>query len=139
MTRTSQGERDDPRRAPEQRHVLVVDDDVDLLDLTAEVIEAEGFGVVRAHDGAQALDAVDREMPDLILLDMKMPVMDGWEFARRFHERYGHRAPIVVVTAASDARKRAADIGAEGWLDKPFAVDALLKLVRAPPAAGSTS
>ncbi|AKV00242.1 Urea ABC transporter, substrate binding protein UrtA [Labilithrix luteola] len=133
----SQRRADVTRVEPARRKVLVIEDDVDLLETVAEVIESLGVEVVQAHNGVEGLAAVERGMPDLILLDMKMPVMNGWEFAQQFHDRHGHGAPIVVVTAASDARQRAVDVGAEGWLDKPFAVDALLKLVSVPPVAGS--
>lgn len=109
--------------------VLIVDDDPDLLALMAETLDLEGYQVESATNGARALDAVDRNMPDLILLDMKMPVMDGREFTRRFRETYDHEAPIVVVTAAADARKSADEIGANGFIGKPFDLDMLLATV----------
>lgn len=112
------------------RKVLVVDDDVDLLALVAMVLRDEGFDVKTAEDGRQALDSVSREMPDLILLDMKMPVMNGWDFSRQFRTKYGKAAPIVVLTAADDARKRASEIDADGLVGKPFELDALLAMVR---------
>jgi CheY-like chemotaxis protein len=85
--------------------------------------------VQTAADGRAALAQVARELPSVILLDMKMPVMDGWQFARLFRERYDHFAPIVVVTAAEEGARRAADIGAEAYLDKPFNIDDLLAMV----------
>lgn len=109
--------------------VLVVDDDVDLLALVASVLREEGFEVSTAENGREALDAVSRGMPDLILLDMKMPVMNGWEFSREFRTRHGGAAPILVLSAADDARKRAAEIGADGLVSKPFELDALLRAV----------
>lgn len=110
--------------------VLIVDDDRDLLDLMVFVLSAEGFPVETATDGHEALDVVERQMPDLILLDMKMPVMNGWEFAAEFHRKYDRRAPIIVVTAAENAEKRADEIGATGWISKPFDVSQLVKIVR---------
>ena len=69
-------------------------------------------------------------MPGVILLDMRMPVMNGWEFAREYHTRYGgEAAPIVVVTAAENARARAEEIGADGWLEKPFEIEDVLRMV----------
>src|SRR4051794_11710909 len=96
--------------------VLVVDDDPDIRDMMAEVLEANGCSVTTASDGAEALQVVDQSMPDVILLDMRMPVMNGWEFAKRFRASHDHCARIVVVTAAADARERAKEVGAEGWL-----------------------
>ncbi len=110
--------------------VLVVDDDQVLLDLLACVLEDKGYRVERATDGRQGLEAVGRSMPHLILLDMNMPVMTGWEFARELHARYDRSAPIVVVSASDDARRWAEEIGACQWIRKPFDLDSLLSVVR---------
>lgn len=112
------------------RTILVVDDDQDLLDLLAFVLSSEGYEVKTASDGRQALDALQPSMPSLILLDMKMPVMNGWEFAAEFHRQYDNGAPIVVVTAAENAEKRAEEIGASGWISKPFDVITLIDVVQ---------
>jgi CheY-like chemotaxis protein len=109
--------------------VLVVEDDVDLATLLHMILLDAGYAVRTAGDGAQALARVAERMPALILLDMRMPVMNGWEFARVFTDRYGPAAPIVVVTAAENARLRAEEIGANGWLEKPFDLDAVLAAV----------
>jgi DNA-binding response OmpR family regulator len=111
------------------RGVLVVEDDVDLAALLEMILVDAGYEVRTAADGAQALERVGERMPDLVLLDMRMPVMNGWEFAREFRARHGRAAPIVVVTAAENARLRAEEIGAEGWLEKPFDLDAVLAAV----------
>jgi CheY-like chemotaxis protein len=78
---------------------------------------------------AAALDVIARTPPDVILLDMKMPVMDGWELARRYRQMPGPRAPIVVVTAAQDAASRAAEVAADGHLPKPFDLEDLFRVV----------
>ena len=75
----------------------------------------------------KAKAAVAARMPSLILLDMCMPVMNGWEFAKQFHATYGEAAPIVVITAAEQALQSAREVGAGGALPKPFDVDMLLK------------
>jgi DNA-binding response OmpR family regulator len=93
------------------------------------VLDSAGYPVHKALNGKEALDAVAVEMPSIILLDMKMPVMDGWEFAARFREKYGDATTIVVVTAATDARLRAEEIGAKDYLAKPFEIDELLRCV----------
>ncbi len=110
-------------------HVLVVEDDLDLLGLLEMVLQDAGHRVCTASDGLRALERVAEEMPRLILLDMRMPVMNGWEFAREFRGRYGRACPIVVVTAAENAQLRAAEIEAEGWLAKPFDLDDVLRMV----------
>lgn len=113
--------------------ILAVDDDPDLLDLMALLLEDAGHQVVRASNGAEALDRVREAMPDLVLLDMKMPFMSGWEFAAEYRAIYGARrdiAPILVVTAAEHAGKRAQEVGAQGFLAKPFTRTDLVEAVR---------
>ena len=107
--------------------ILVVEDDPDLLSLVELVLSDAGWRVLTAPEGRAALARVAAEMPALILLDMRMPGMNGWDFAREFRARHGRAAPIVVVTAAENARARAEEIGAEGWLAKPFDLDDILR------------
>lgn len=109
--------------------VLIVDDEVEIVELVALLLETEGYRVETATNGQEGLERVSMGLPDLILLDMKMPVMDGWQFARAFHARYDHQVPIVVVTAADDARRRAEEIGAVDWVGKPFSLEALAEVV----------
>jgi len=87
-----------------------------------------GYRVRTAVEGQAALARIVEEMPALILLDMRMPGMNGWDFAREFRARHGRAAPIVVVTAAENARASAAEIEADGWLSKPFDLDDVLAL-----------
>jgi DNA-binding response OmpR family regulator len=110
--------------------ILIVEDDDDLRDLVRMMLELEGFDVQTAQHGREALDLVGECMPDLILLDIKMPVMDGWSFAAEFRVRHGSSAPIVVMTAAEHAASRAKEVGARGWIAKPFAYDDLVMMVR---------
>ncbi len=120
--------------------VLVVDDDATIRQMVAMVLNDEGYSVDQASNGAHALEAIDGDPPDVILLDMKMPGMDGWEFSRNYHERYEDCAPIIVFTAARDASRRGADIGAAYYLSKPFDLDDLISMVEsALRAAGSRS
>lgn len=107
--------------------ILVVEDDPDLLALVEMILSDAGYPVRTAREGRAALARVAEEMPALVFLDMRMPGMNGWEFAREFRARYGRAAPIVVVTAAENARDRAEEIGAEGWLAKPFELDDVLR------------
>ncbi len=112
--------------------VLVVDDDPDILDALSEILEAEGYGVTRARNGQEALERLSPERPDLILLDLMMPVMDGWAFARHMRERGPglSELPIIVLSADRNVGARARDIGAVGHLAKPFELSDLLSLVR---------
>jgi DNA-binding response OmpR family regulator len=73
--------------------------------------------------------SASRERPCLIPLDMKMPVMDGWAFAVAYRRTPGPHAPILMMTAARDAHSRAADIFADGYVDKPFDIEELLARV----------
>ncbi len=111
------------------REVLVVEDDPDMAAVVQMIVAEAGYQVRTAGDGAEALERIAERMPGVILLDMRMPVMDGWEFAREFGARFGRAAPIVVITAAENARARAEEIGADGWLEKPFELDEVVRMV----------
>ena len=113
----------------EARPILVVDDDPSIRDLIAMALADQGYEVEAAPHGAAALEIVGHTQPSMILLDMRMPVMDGWEFARVYRDKPGPHAPIIVLTAARDAGQRAAEIGADGFLGKPFDLDDLFLLV----------
>ena len=108
--------------------VLVVDDDADMLDVMKFVLDEAGYSVRSAENGKQALEATAAQVPALVLLDMLMPVMDGWQCARELRARYGH-IPIVVVTAAENARAFGAEVGADDVLPKPFEINDLLQVV----------
>ncbi|GEL71959.1 MULTISPECIES: response regulator [unclassified Myxococcus] len=122
--------------------VLVVDDDPDILEALSEILEAEGFEIRRARNGKEALDRLEPEPPNLILLDLMMPVMDGWEFAQRMRQKPPEvaRIPLIVLSADRNVGSKAADIGAVGHLAKPFELNDLLDMVRRSlnPAAAST-
>jgi two-component system chemotaxis response regulator CheY len=115
---------------PRGRKVLIVDDEAEIRSLIAMALQEEGYEVVVAPHGAAALSLVEREHPDVILLDLRMPVMDGWQFARTYHARPGPHAPIIVITAARSARESARPINAAAVLDKPFDLDDLLAAVQ---------
>ncbi|HEV8654094.1 MAG TPA: response regulator [Candidatus Limnocylindria bacterium] len=108
--------------------VLVVDDDTSILDTVSAILSGEGYDVVSAASGQEALDAVTRKLPLLILLDMRMPIMDGWAVARALRGQ-GITVPIIVMTAAESAQRWADEVGAEGFLAKPFGLDELLTTV----------
>lgn len=99
--------------------VLIVDDEEAILDMLHEFFAAEGYDVTVAHDGVDALEAIAKRPPAVILLDMKMPRMDGWKFAAELRKR-GHDVPVIVMTAAANARQSAEEIRANDHLAKPF-------------------
>lgn len=106
--------------------ILVVDDDPDILDAICDILDVEGYAVARARHGEEALERVAESRPDLILLDLMMPVMDGITFAHALRgRRIEPEIPVVVVSADGNPQK-AASIGARGFLAKPFDIDALL-------------
>jgi two-component system chemotaxis response regulator CheY len=112
-----------------EQTILVVDDDPDIRDAISETLTMAGYQVETAEHGAAALAALDGGLPALVLLDMRMPVLDGWGFARALADR-NVRVRILVVTAARDAGQWAAEIGADGFLAKPFGVKDLISAVR---------
>jgi CheY-like chemotaxis protein len=112
-----------------KRPILVVEDDAVIAATVANLLREEGYGVVTACNGREALERIGRERPCLILLDMKMPVMDGWDFAAAYRRTSAPHAPILIMTAARDAHTRAARVFAAGYLDKPFDIEELLARV----------
>lgn len=120
----------------DEASVLVVEDDEDLRQLVVEVLVGEGLSVRTASDGHEALaEIAEHGMPGLILLDMRMPRMNGQEFAHALERLYPVRAPLLVLTAAADARAIAARINALDWLPKPFEIEQLIAAVQRARAA----
>ncbi len=112
--------------------LLVVDDEPALRDALESSLAFEGYEVTTATDGFEALDAVERDHPDLVLLDIMMPRMDGLTAVRRMRAR-GDTAPVLMLTArdAVGDRVTGLDVGADDYLAKPFELDELLARVRA--------
>ena len=108
--------------------VLVVDDDPLIRSSVSDILDLEGYPVTTASNGEEALEQVERARPSLVLLDMRMPIMDGWGFAGALDQR-GIDVPILVMTAAQSAETWAREVGAEGYLAKPFELLDLLDAV----------
>lgn len=111
------------------RPILIVDDDHAILAAERQMLADEGFSVREAHDGAEALVAMDEDPPALIVLDIQMPGIDGPTFSRELRTRLKH-VPLVIVTAAPDPKREADRCNAEAYLAKPFRSEDLLTLVR---------
>lgn len=111
--------------------ILLVDDDPDLLSVTAFALQQAGFLVIRASDGLQALAAFEAEEPDLAVLDINMPKMNGFELARRLRERSG--IPLLMLTVRHEEQDvvRALELGADDYLSKPFSPKILVARLRA--------
>lgn len=109
--------------------VLVVDDENDVRELVSLTLSERGLDVMEAREGAEALARIETNMPDLILLDMRMPGMDGWAFVREFRNRFGRKVPITVMTAEEDSKLRAAQVGADSYVGKPLDLDRLFEVV----------
>jgi two-component system, OmpR family, response regulator MprA len=112
--------------------LLLVDDDAPIRRMLERTLTAEGYDVVAAADGGSALAAVERNVPDAIVLDVTMPGMDGLSVTRRLRAK-GLRVPILLLTARDAVHERVAglDAGADDYLVKPFDVDELSARVRA--------
>lgn len=114
-----------------QDKIMLIEDNRDLINLLKLALQKKNYEVLTAENGKDALELIEKVgMPDLILLDMKMPIMDGWEFAKKFGDQYGRQAPIVVMTAAEDSKTRAMEIGADSYIGKPFELENLFELIK---------
>lgn len=109
-----------------RKQIMIVDDDQEIREMLEITLAEEGYDVLSASDGAAALALLEHHRPNLILLDMRMPVMDGWGFARAYALHPGPRAPILVMTAAVDANLWAREVGACASVAKPFDLNRLL-------------
>jgi two-component system response regulator MprA len=119
--------------------VLIVDDDAGVRRMLARTLEAEGYGVSVAADGGSALVEIERAAPDLVLLDVTMPGLDGLGVTRRLRGK-GDALPVLLLTARDAVADRVAglDSGADDYLVKPFATAELLARVRALLRRGRT-
>ena len=113
-----------------ERLVLVVDDDPDILQTLGLCLSSEGYRVLMAANGKEALDILDREHPSVILLDLMMPVMDGWQFVAEMDHRGRRDVPLLILSADRSVQGHAQQLRANGHLAKPFDLDKLLSKVQ---------
>lgn len=113
------------------KDVLVVEDEAYLCELIGDVIESEGHKVRKASNGLEALERIRERKPGLILLDLMMPIMDGWEFmeALRANPEWDGM-PIVIITAIYDVKRTQEETGARAVITKPFDIDQITEIVR---------
>ena len=112
--------------------ILVVDDDKNICELLRLYLEKEGYAVTQAYDGEAAFEAFEREKPNLVLLDVMMPKMDGIQVLEKLR-RQGNALPVLLLTARDsiEDRVRGLDAGADDYVVKPFSVAELLARIDA--------
>ncbi len=112
--------------------VLVADDEPALRKLLKTNMELEGYETLEASNGAEVLESVRRDNPDIILLDIMMPVMDGWEVLTELaaNPEYSQKVILVSAKASDDAQLQGWELGADEYITKPFDLDSLLERVR---------
>ena len=113
------------------RNILVVEDDRNISELIRMYLEKEGFEVRLAYDGGKAVEEFEREQPDMVLLDIMLPVLDGWQVCQRIRQRA--KTPIIMLTAKSDVTDRITglEMGADDYLVKPFEMKELMARINA--------
>ena len=116
------------------KKILVVDDEVDLVETVRFPLEMEGFDVLVSYNGEDALNQARKENPDLIILDLMLPKLDGYKVCRllKFDERYKH-IPILMLTAKIQEKDKTLgmETGADEYITKPFEMDYLMEKVKA--------
>jgi two-component system alkaline phosphatase synthesis response regulator PhoP len=119
--------------------ILVVDDEQSIVELIKFNLEKEDWQVVTAYDGDEALDVFRRENPDLVLLDIMLPIMDGWQVCKELRETSS--VPIIMLTAKGDEpdKIKGLEIGADDYVTKPFSPKELVARVRAALRRASTA
>ena len=115
----------------QEQKILVVDDDREILFSMAKLLEYEGFRVVKAGDGLEALERLNSEKPDLVILDIMMPKLDGISVLRTMRSR-GNRTPVLLLTAKAeiDDKVLGLELGADDYMIKPFEAEELLARIR---------
>ena len=113
-----------------ERLVLVVDDDPDILQTLGLCLSSEGYRVLMAANGKEALDILESEHPSVILLDLMMPVMDGWQFVAELEHRGRRDVPLLILSADRSVQGHARQLRASGHLAKPFDLEELLGKVQ---------
>jgi DNA-binding response OmpR family regulator len=116
---------------PLQATILIVDDESDIRELVAETLELEGYAVARAADGMEAMERLAKDAPDLVILDLMMPVIGGLEVLH--HVRSKGTVPVILLTAleSEDSKVRGLQLGADDYMVKPFSLRELVARIEA--------
>lgn len=119
------------RAAQGAKKILIVDDDLEIVDTIQTALQANGFTVVFARDGTQGLVMVERERPDLVILDMMMPKRSGFLVLEKLRRTRKDMLPVIMITANEGSRHKAYAemLGVVDYLRKPFPMDRLLNTV----------
>ena len=111
------------------RKVLVIDDDDELADVVRQILREAGHSVATVRHGAAALELTKHISPDLILLDLSMPIMDGWSFVTQYRRNGGQGTRILLLTGNQHAHEIARTLQADGYITKPFDMHDLVAIV----------
>ncbi len=116
-----------------KKKILIVDDETDIVEILTFTLENEGYECISSHDGIDALNKARNENPNLILLDVMLPKLNGYKVSRllKFDEKYRH-IPIIMITAKRQDSDRNLGIesGADGYMTKPLEMDELLNIIK---------
>ena len=116
--RSKRTERDGPSAT--RPRILVIDDDDAVCEVLREALSDEGYAVATVPHGAAALELVKHHQPAVIILDLRMPIMDGWSFAEQYRRQVKPAATLILLSALKDIEGSAKRIGAAAYIQKPF-------------------
>jgi DNA-binding response OmpR family regulator len=117
----------------DSHEILIVDDDPNVLELLRVNLAAQGYGISTARNGVEALAAIGQHVPELMILDVMMPEMDGWEVCKLVRDKYQAAVKILMLTAKDTARDKVIGkniLKADEYMTKPFDIDELLSAVK---------
>ncbi len=115
------------------KRILIIDDEIRLRDSTAEILELNGYMLVRAKDGIEGLNKAMEFLPDLILCDVMMPNCDGYDFLNRIKKSHLSHVPVILLTARTEIEdeSRGISLGANKYITKPFEISELISSIEA--------
>jgi DNA-binding response OmpR family regulator len=126
----SMGENRIVERNGHHARVLVVDDDDELAEVLRQALRESGYAVATVRHGAAALELIGQIRPDLILLDLTMPIMDGWSFVTQYRRNGTAAGRIVLLTGHPNVREISVTLGADAYIGKPFGLTKLLGTIQ---------